>query len=565
MIVVVDADPDARERVSSALDRRFASDYRVQPETSVAAAQRTLRSVRADGHEVALVLADRSLPDGDGRELLASVHESHPDAARALLIEWGAWSDPTVKQTILAATAQGEIDYYLLKPFRRPDALFDRVVAEFLHGWARTQEHPDGEIVVIADPFDARGHDVRDVLYRNGVPHGFRPKGSPAAAAILVEAGVETDVEASVIVYMPGLDGRVLIDPSNAELAEGWGVPTTLGPDRAYDVVVVGAGPAGLAAAVYAASEGLRTLVVERTALGGQAAASSLIRNYLGFPRGISGAELTQRGFQQAWVLGAEFLLMRAVDRMTAGDGAAHTLTITDVGDVQARAVVLATGVEYRRLGVESLEALVGAGVYYGSSVSEAHALAGSHALVVGGANSAGQAALHLSRYAAKVTLVVRAADIRAGMSEYLCETIEATPTIEVRTGHEVVDGHGVNRLERVTLRDRSTGQTEAMAASGLFIMIGASPHTEWLPDDVHRDERGFVLPATSGGGPDWPLSHSPQPFETSVPGVFAVGDVRAGSVKRVAAGVGEGSVVVSQIHSHLSRLTDEPASPTRH
>lgn len=556
LILVVDHDPAAAERVEHALSRRFGVDYRVRSAATAEQGLAELRQAQELGEPVALVMADRALPDTPGSDLLARVQGLHPDAGRALLIEWGAWSDPATKETILRATAQGEMDYYVLKPFKTVDPLFDRVVAEFLHAWSRTQEHGEGEIVVIADTWDARGHDVRDLLYRNGVPHAFQPKGSLAALQLLAEAGV-AETDASVVVYMPGMEGKVLLDPDNAELADGWGVPTTLGEDRDYDVVVIGAGPAGLAAAVCASSEGLRTLVVERSALGGQAASSSLIRNYLGFARGISGAELTQRGFQQAWVLGAEFLLMRSVTAVDTEDGG-HRITIAEVGEVRARAVVLAMGVDYRRLGVPALEDLIGAGVFYGSSVSEAHALRGLHAVVVGGANSAGQAALHLSRYAEKVTIAVRSGDIREGMSEYLCESIEATPGIEVRTNSEVVDGGGANRLEWLTLRDRLSGATSEVAAAGLFIMIGATPHTDWLPEAVCRDERGFVLPAILAGehgtlAPGWTQDRPPQVFETCVPGVFAVGDVRSGSVKRVASSVGEGSVVVAQIHQYLA------------
>jgi thioredoxin reductase (NADPH) len=296
----------------------------------------------------------------------------------------------------------------------------------------------------------------------------------------------------------------------------------------------------------------MRTLVVERESLGGQAGSSSLIRNYLGFSRGISGADLAQRGYQQAWVFGAHFLLMREVNSLREEEGG-FVAEITDVGPVRARAVVLATGVAYRRLAVEELDALVGAGVYYGASVSEAHALTGLDAVVVGGGNSAGQAVLHLARYCKQVTLLVRGADIAAGMSSYLIGAIEAAPNVRVRTSAEVVDGGGDGRLEQVSVRDRATGEEESLSAQGLFVMIGAQPHTDWLPPGLGRDRFGFVLAGADATASSlWAADREAQPYETTVPGLFAVGDVRCGSVKRVASAVGEGSVVVSQLHEHL-------------
>ncbi|NUR99436.1 MAG: FAD-dependent oxidoreductase, partial [Kribbellaceae bacterium] len=342
----------------------------------------------------------------------------------------------------------------------------------------------------------------------------------------------------------------VLHDPTDAVIAEAWGVPTSLvSGDPAFDVLVIGAGPGGLAAAVYGSSEGLRTLVVERESIGGQAGTSSLIRNYLGFSRGIRGSELAQRGYQQAWVFGAHFVLMRTVGKLEWRDGRFHAV-IDDVGEVTARAVVLATGVSYRRLDVPSLERLVGNGVYYGASVSEAHGLKDRDACVVGGGNSAGQAVLHLARY---VLLVIRGEDLSASMSRYLIDAIDAAGNVTVRSSSEVVDGGGDGRLQRLTLRDRGTGAEETLPVDGLFVMIGAVPGTSWLPDGVARDKLGFVLTGSDAGAdPLWPESRPPQPYETTLPGLFSVGDVRSGSVKRVASAVGEGSVVVSQIHTHL-------------
>jgi thioredoxin reductase (NADPH) len=446
----------------------------------------------------------------------------------------------------------GDINYYVLKPWIERDELFHRTVAEFVQEWSRSEVSNRREVVVIASQHSARGHAVRNLLARNGIPSAFRERGSELADAVLRRIGDEA-ADTEVLVWMPAVGGTVLHDPTDPEIAEAWGVHTTLTTDdRDFDTLIVGAGPAGLAAAVYAASEGLRTLVVERESIGGQAGSSSLIRNYLGFSRGVSGAELAQRGYQQAWVFGAHFVLMRDVVAIDMQDDQFRA-EVDGIGQVRARTVVLATGVSYRRLGVPILERLSGAGVYYGASVSEAHALTGLRAVVVGGGNSAGQAVLHLARYCEHVTLVVRAADLAAGMSSYLVQAIAAAANVDVRTTAEVVGGEGETRLESVTVRDRTTGADAPLRADGLFVMIGAEPHTDWLPESVGRDKFGFVLAGADAAASDrWPIDRRPLPYETTLPGVFAVGDVRCGSVKRVASAVGEGSVVVSQLHEHL-------------
>jgi thioredoxin reductase (NADPH) len=553
MLLTVDADPVLLDRVEGELQRSFGSDFRVRGELSGDDALRVLESAHDLGQRVAVVLVDYALPEEQRAQVLGHARTLHPDARRGMLIDWGAWADRNVASAILTAMAVGDINYYVLKPWIERDELFHRTIAELVQEWSRNEVSNLRETVVIADSDSPRGHVIRNLLTRNGIPNAFRPRGSELADAVLREVGEDTLDREQVLVWMPAVGGAVLRDPTDADIAEAWGIHTTLDDDnREFDVLVVGAGPAGLAAAVYASSEGMRTLVIERESIGGQAGSSSLIRNYLGFSRGISGADLAQRGYQQAWVFGAHFVLMRDVTGMKPVDGG-FVADISDVGSVRARTVVLATGVSYRRLGIADLDGLVGSGVYYGASVSEAHALNDLDAVVVGGGNSAGQAVLHLARYCRLVTLLVRGPDIAAGMSSYLIDAIEAASNVVVRTSTEVLGGGGDGRLERVVVRDRLTGGEETVPAAGLFVMIGAQPRTDWLPGELGRDRFGFVL-----AGPDsaashlWPAGRAPQPYETTVPGIFAVGDVRSGSVKRVASAVGEGSVVVSQLHEHL-------------
>ena len=375
------------------------------------------------------------------------------------------------------------------------------------------------------------------------MPHSFCLADSDTGRAFVAQAGAAATLP---LVVLP--DGTVLEDPSNAEVA---GI-TTPSPDAErmeFDLVIIGAGPAGLSAAVYGASEGFSTLVVDEGGVGGQATSSSLIRNYLGFPRGVSGRRLAQQAYEQAWVFGAQFAFMqRATDLRREHDGL--SVALPDGGRVPARAVLLATGAAYRRLGVPALEALNGAGVFYGGVASEAPTVAGEDVYVLGGANSAGQAALHLARYARRVTLLVRAQSLSAGMSHYLVREVEATPNLQVRLRTDIVGGGGDGWLEHLVLRDRAQGSEETVGADGLFLMIGARPHTDWLPTEVERDARGFVLTGTDiREDSARPLDRSPLALETSVPGVLAAGDIRHGSVKRVASAVGEGSVAIQLLH----------------
>jgi thioredoxin reductase (NADPH) len=399
-------------------------------------------------------------------------------------------------------------------------------------------------IYVVGESWSGRAYELRHLLGRCAIPHSFCLADSSEGRAVVAKVGEGAKFP---IIVLP--DGTILSDPSNAELTRATGSPVS--PERThFDLVIVGTGPAGLSAAVYGASEGFSTLVVDEGGLGGQATSSPLIRNYLGFPRGVSGRRLALQAYEQAWVFGANFAFMQKVtDLRREPEGV--FITLSDSGRVCARAVLLATGVSYRRLGIPEIEALNGAGVFYGGPASEAPAVADQEVYLLGGANSAGQAALHLARYARRVTLVVRAQSLGAGMSDYLVRQVEATPNVQVRLGTEIVGGGGDGWLEHLVLRDRLEGSEETVDADALFLMIGGRPHTMWLPPEVERDDRGFVLTGTDlRGDHPWPLARSPFLLETSMPGVFAAGDVRHGSAKRVASAVGEGSVVVQLLHS---------------
>ena len=531
-MLAVGEDLPALGRTVRELLRRYGVDFEVRSARSADDALGQLGELRQAGADVALVLAEQWMTGMTGAELLARVPESFPRAKRGLLVDWGAWGDRPTAEAILRAMALGHIDYYVLRPQRSPDEYFNRTIAELVHEWSRATS-PDHEIAVVAPSWSPRGHELASLLARNGMPHSFHPSDSPAGARILATSGEDG---ARPVVAFQG--GRVLVDPGNEELASACGLRTRLEGPATFDVAVVGAGPAGLAAAVYGASEGLRTLVVEGESIGGQAGSSSLIRNYLGFSRGIGGAELAQRAYQQAWVFGAQFLIMRRATALRPEDGG-HALTLCDGSEARVRAVVLATGVSYRRLEAPGLEPLTGAGVFYGASVSEARALAGADVVVVGGGNSAGQAAMHLCGCARRVTVLVRGPSLADSMSSYLRDQIEATPNVDVRLRTEVAEGHGEARLERLTLRDTDTGATHEVPAAALFVLIGAVPRTEWLPEVVERDPWGFV--------------HTGDDLATTLPGVWAVGDVRQGSVKRVASAVGEGSVVIRHVHEHLA------------
>jgi thioredoxin reductase (NADPH) len=549
LILAVDDDVEALRMLTRELEQRYGVDYEVVCQRSPQRAVEVLERARDGGQEVALVLADQEMPELSGAELLDRVRRLHPATKRGLLVHWGDWARPERARGMVGGMAASRFDYYVLKPSRPGEEQFHRIISEFLYEWAQLRSPAESEITLVGGAWSPRAHELRSLLARNGVPHAFVEDDCERGRRLLADAGC-TAADGPIAIVR---NGAALKNPTNVELAGAFGVNTELGEEREFDVVVVGAGPAGLTTAVYAASEGLRTLVVEREAIGGQAGSSSLIRNYPGFSRGISGGELAQRAYQQAWVFGASFVLMREITSLRA-DGARLVLRVAD-NEVSAAAVVLATGASYRRLDLPSLERLTDAGVFYAAS-TQGQALAGEALYVVGGGNSAGQAAMHLSRYASRVTLLIRGSSLAASMSRYLRDALEATPNVEVRYRAEIVDAVADEDgwLDALVLRDVDSGARETHDAGGLFVLIGAHPHTDWLPAAIERDRWGYVLTGSDllsdGALPEtWPLERPPLLLETSMPRVFAVGDVRAGSIGRVASAVGEGSVVVEQLH----------------
>ena len=533
-IVVVEGDEAARATLRRELGARYAADYDIVVEASGDAALEHLRRMEGAGNEVALLLADHHT---DGLAFLAEASALHPRTRRALLLAWG--ESRARREEVAAAFALRRTDSIVVKPTVSPDERFHRSITELLDEWWRLHGTAFQAVRVIGDPDSPRSHEVCDLLQRHDIPYGFYPSDGDEGAAMLDELAPGADRLPVLVLH----DGRTFVDPTNIEVADALGARTRAGTG-VYDVVVVGGGPAGLATAVYAESEGLQTALVEPVAMGGQAGTSSMIRNYLGFPRGISGAELAVRAFEQALLFGTEVVYGSAATSLRA-EGDLHVVGLSDGSELVARTVVVATGVAYRLLGVPALEPYTGVGVFYGAAITEARAVAGAPVAVVGGGNSAGQAAVHLAAFAERVTILVRSDGLAQSMSDYLVTEIEATSSIEVRSHAEVVVGGGDDRLQWVDVADGRTGAVERLPAAALFVLIGAAPFTDWLPPSIERDRWGSVVTGRALA----PL------FETSLPGVFAVGDVRQGSVKRVASAAGEGSVCVRLIHDHLARL----------
>jgi len=557
VILAVNDGHGAFARVEHELRKRYETDYRVVCEASAEAGLQTLRDLKAAGSGVALVLANQRMTGMEGIEFLAQAHQTHPSAKRLLLIDP---MDRVASDRVPRAMALGRIDYVEYTPGPPPNERFHEVVTGFLREWTRPYRSQANAMVrIVGEWWSPRSYETRDILERHAIPFAFYAADSDLGRELLRRTGRT----AERLPVWEMFEGRVLVDPSNQEVADAFAGTGSRAVRREFDVIVIGGGPAGLASAVYGASEGLSTMVLEREAIGGQAGTSSLIRNYLGFARGVSGTELAYQATQQAGLFGAHFHLMRFATGLQRA-GKELVVTLSDGTEMKARAVVVATGASYRRLNVPSLESLVGAGVFYGAAVSEVRALEGEEVYVVGGANSAGQAAMHLSRYASKVTLLVRASSLETSMSDYLIKQVRATDNIQVLLNTRVVGGGGLGRLDHLLLENTASGQTETVATAALFALIGAEPHTGWLPEEVERDEKGFVftghdVPGYGRPRRAWQPGRLPRPLETSLPGVFAAGDVRHGSVKRVASAVGEGAIAIQRVHEYLDYLNAAP------
>ncbi|MGP3949899.1 FAD-dependent oxidoreductase [Streptomyces sp. 7N604] len=539
VIFVVEHDPRSFRVLLADLTRRFGRAFAVKGAGSPEAALTAMQELARAEEPVALLLVD-----DDSVDVLTRTHELYPQAKRVLLVD----RDYSSTSPAVQAIALGRADYHLVRPWADDEMMY-RTVSTFLSSWTKEQE-PNFELFrIIAQEGDSRVLQLRDVMTRFSMPFGFYPVEREAGRRLLREAGLDASRLPVVIRH----DGHVFVDPHLPDLARAIGVSVTNDVD-VCDVAIVGAGPAGLTAAVYAASEGLDTVLLERAVSGGQAGTSPLIRNYPGFPHGIAGGDLMGQTCEQAWLMGAHIVFaQQAVGLERRGDR--QVVHLLDGSDVSAPAVVIATGIDWRRLGVPRLEALVGSGVFYGAAVSESRAMQDQDVFVVGAGNSAGQAATHLARHARTVTLVVRGESLAKSASAYLVRAVEATPNIIVRYRTEVVDGGGEGRLEYLTLADRTAGAVERVPATALFIMIGGEPHTQWLPDGIARDDQGYLL--TGRGIREESAAHghhgrAPLPLETSMPGVFAAGDVRKGSIKRVASAVGEGATAVRLVHEYL-------------
>ena len=539
---------DAMSRTEREVRTRYGSEYEVLRVEFASTAKSLLRALVDDGKEVALVIAGLQIPDETAEQLLAWTRDLHGNTKRALIV---SWDDVDAKERVLKAMSLGETESWAYAPVAERDEQFHRTISELLEEWDRWSGIDLSEIVVVGPKLAAATREIRDSLLRNGHPHRGCEVDSPEGAHVLRLSGCTAD-RVPVVVFP---NGKALVQPTRGELAAALGVRS--GPTRTeYEVTIVGAGPAGLSAATYAASEGLTTALIEQAAIGGQAGSSSLIRNYLGFPRGISGPELASRAYQQAWLFGTDLLYGASVEAMTREEDWLH-VTLMDGQDVKTRSVIIATGMQYRELGIPSLDALVGAGVFYGAAMAEAPALAGENVFVVGGGNSAGQAALHLGKYAANVTMVVRGESFAESMSEYLIKEIVRARNIHTLFDTELVDGTGAGHLESLTYRHRTSGAAETVPATAVFVFIGAEPHTAWLPPEIVRDKWGFVITGEEAGA-----AHVALNLETSMEGVFAVGDVRHGSMKRVASAVGEGSICIPQIHTYLDRIIGAAPEP---
>jgi thioredoxin reductase (NADPH) len=551
-MLAVDDDPDVLRAVERDLRQRYSDRYRVMSADSGPSALNILARLSQRAERVALLLADHRMPHMTGIEFLTAAIRDFPDVRRVLLT---AYADT---EAAIGAINVVKLDHYLLKPWDPPDRNLYPVLDDLLDQWGASYRPPFEGIRVIGTRWSRRCYEVREFLARNQIPYQW-----------LDVENAERDVESARTIaahrdrlgQLPVVlltDGATLVDPSQAELAERLGLRTR-SEASFFDLVIVGGGPAGLAAGVYGASEGLKTVIVEREAPGGQAGLSSRIENYLGFPSGLSGNDLARRAVAQAKRFGAEILAPQEVVKVRS-EGPYRVITLADGSELSCHAMVIASGVQWRKLDVPGIERLQGAGIYYGAASTEALSCREEDVYIIGGANSAGQAAVHFARYAKSVVMLVRGETLGATMSQYLIDDIEQTPNIRVEFGVQVVEVHGENKLEAISIACAKSGSVERLPATSLFVFIGAAPRTGWLDGFIERDDRGFILTGPDlihqGKRPDgWSVDRDPYLLETSVPGVFAVGDVRHGSVKRVASGVGEGSIAIQFVHAHLAKV----------
>jgi thioredoxin reductase (NADPH) len=541
-IVAVDDEPAVLAAVARDLRRQFGERYRVLRAASGEEALEVVRELITRGDQVALLIADQRMPGLSGTEYLVEARKLAPDAKRVLLT---AYADTGAA---IQAINEVALDYYLLKPWDPPEEELYPVVGDLLTTWESGAALESGGVRVIGHRFSKPAHDLRDFLARNRVPGRWLDiERDGEARELLRVAGVSEEGLPVALLE----DGSVLERPTVLELAERLGVANQPATDH-YDLVIVGGGPAGLAAAVYGASEGLSTVMVEREAPGGQAGTSSRIENYLGFPTGLSGSDLARRATDQARRLGAELLTVQDAVTLEV-EGTGRLVRLSGGGALSANTVLIASGVSYRKLKTPGFDELTGAGIYYGAALSEARSCSQQRVVIIGGANSAGQAAVHFAGWAAQVTMLVRAPSLTKSMSNYLIEQIAALENVEVRTGSQAVEATGADGHLKA-LRIRHTDGSETVEdTDACFVFVGAAPRTAWLDTVVARDEHGFILAGAEVRGAGWPLKRDPYLLETSVPGVFVAGDVRARSIKRVASAVGEGSMAVSLIHEYLA------------
>ena len=549
VILTVDDDPAVLQSISRDLRQQYGDRFRIVRADSGKRALEATEKLKLRGDTVALFLVDQRMPKMSGVEFLEQATEIFPKAKRSLLT---AYADT---DAAISAINDARLDYYLLKPWDPPEEKLYPVLDDLIQDWQAGFKPEFKGVKVVSDRWSPLSHDLRDFLSRNQIPFRWLDIETNLDAQKLIEYS-DSDKNSESLPLVIASDGTKLVKPSVTELAQQVGLKTEAAKPF-YDLVIVGGGPAGLAAAVYGASEGLHTVMIEREAPGGQAGTSSRIENYLGFPVGLSGDDLARRAVTQAKRFGVEILTPQAATNVRIEDDY-RIVTLTDGSEISCHALILALGVAWRRLNVPGVEKFTGSGVYYGAAKTEAPACAGEDVYVVGGANSAGQAAMYFSKYAKKVNMLVRGESLVKSMSQYLIDQIDSTDNIEVMPFHSVVEAQGDNRLEKILVKDSQADKTKMFDTNYLFIFIGATPSTEWLGDTVERDEKGFLRTGPDISEPSpWPLERDRFLLETNVPGIFAVGDVRHGSVKRVASGVGEGSICVQFVHRHLAMFND--------